>query len=107
MKEYFDHLKITLPLIAFCLPLFFKYSVKAKNSCPYEIYMHIDEKCLDISRTGLNNLTQELNNISAEGISKEVEELGEELGEELTEICTEEQPVDSAQIEIMEEMCKY
>lgn len=102
MKEYFDHLKITLPLIAFCLPLFVKYSVEAENSCPYENYMLIDQKCLDISQTGLTDLTEELDNTSFEDVSQDIEELGAQL----TELCTEEQSVDSAESEILKEMCQ-
>ena len=58
-KDRVDNIKITLSLIALCVPLFVRYSVTAENSCPYETYMHIDNKCLDISEKALSNLTEE------------------------------------------------
>lgn len=47
-KEIIDRIKLTLPLIALCLPLFVEEQITAKNGCPYETYLRIDEKCLDI-----------------------------------------------------------
>lgn len=109
-KERIDNIKITLPLIALCLPLFAKYSISAENSCPYQIYMHLDGKCLDISEQGLNNITEEIDSSFFKEVNKEIEEVSkelEELSEEVEEFCLEQNPETPAQIEIMQDMCQY
>ena len=109
-KEKKNNIKITLPLVALCLPLFANHSAMVENGCPYETYLRVDGKCLDISQEGLNDITEELDSNSVEEVSQEVEELSEELeelSEELAELCVEEQPETNAQIEIMEDVCQY
>ena len=58
-KELIHNIKITLPLIALCLPLSAKYYAIAENGCPYETYIRIEGKCIDISAEGLQNITKE------------------------------------------------
>ena len=109
-KELIDNIKITLPLIALCLPLFAKHSISAENGCPYQVYMHLDGKCLDISEQGLNNITEELDSSLVKEVSKEIEEVSkelEDLTQEVEEFCSEEIPETLAQIEIMHDMCQY
>ena len=109
-KERVNQIRITLPLIALCLPLFANHYVKAENSCPYETYIRIEGKCVDISEAGLNDITEELEGSAVEEISKEVEQVSqglEELSEELAEFCGSEQPETSTQVEIMEDVCQY
>jgi len=109
-KERINHIKITLSLVALCLPLFAKYSVTAQNGCPYETYMRVDGKCLDISQEGLNNMTEELNSNSGKEVKQEIIELNEEiqdLSKELEDLCIQEQPENKSQIEIIENVCQY
>ncbi len=94
-KDSVDNIKITLSLIALCVPLFVRYSVTAENSCPYETYMHLNGKCLDISEKALSNISEELDN-----------NFIEELSEEIAEFCLEQQPQTSTRIEIREDMCQ-
>ena len=109
-KEKVNQIRITLPLIALSLPLFVNHYVKAENSCPYETYIRVEGKCVDISEQGLNNITQELEDDTVLEVSKEIEEVSqelEELGDELEEFCVESQPETSTQIEIVEDVCQY
>lgn len=109
-KEKGNQIKITLPLIVLCLPLFAQHYAKAENSCPYETYLRLDNKCLDISRQGLNEITEELNKDVVKEVSKEIEEVSQELEDlsnELDEFCLEEQAETNAQVEIMEDVCQY
>lgn len=104
------NIKLTLPLIALCVPLFANYSAKIENGCPFETYVRVEGKCLDISQEGLNNITAKLDSNSVKQVNQEVAELSEELeelGEELEELCIEEQPQTPSQIEIMEDVCQY
>lgn len=78
-KDRVDNIKITLSLVALCVPLFVRYSVTAENSCPYETYMHIDNKCLAISEKALSNLTEELDINLAKEVNKEIEGVSNEL----------------------------
>ena len=92
------------------MPLFANYSAAMENSCPYETYLRVDDKCLDISQEGLNDITKELDSSSVNEVNKEVAELNEELeelNEELEELCVEEQPETSSQIKIIEDVCQY
>ncbi len=100
----------TLPLIALCMPLFANYSATIENGCPFETYVRVEGKCLDISHEGLNDITEELDSNLVKEVNKEVAELSEELSElseELEELCIEEQPETASQIEIMEDVCQY
>ena len=109
-KERVNQIRITLPLIALCLPLFANHYAKAENSCPYETYIRVEGKCVDISEEGLNDITEELEGSGVEEVSKEIEEVSqelEELGEELAEFCSSEQPETSTQVEILEDVCQY
>ena len=109
-KERVNQIIITLPLIAVCLPLFVNHHVKAENSCPYETYIRLEERCVDISEQGLNEITQELEDDAVLEISQEIESVSrelEDLNEELEEFCVESQPETSAQIEIVEDVCQY
>jgi len=109
-KEKTHQIKITLPLIALCLPLFANHYAKAENGCPYETYIRMDHKCLDISPKGLSEITEELGKNAAKEVNKEIEEVSlelEELSEELEIFCIEEKPETSAQVEIMEDICQY
>ena len=109
-KERVNQIRITLPLIALCLPLFANHYVKAENSCPYETYIRVEGKCVDISEKGLNDITDELEGSAVKEVSKEIEEVGqelEELSEELDEFCILEQPETLTQVEIMEDVCQY
>lgn len=108
-KERINNIKITLPLIALCLPLFVKYQVTAENGCPYETYIRVDGKCLDISQQGLDNITAELDSSLVAEVNKEVKQVNKELKElsqELEEFCVE-QPETSTQIEILKNVCQY
>lgn len=109
-KERINQIKITLPLIALCLPLFVNHYVKAENSCPYETYIRVEGKCVDISAEGLNDIAEELEIDAVQEVNQEIAEVSqelEELGAELAEFCVEEQPETSAQVEIMEDVCQY
>ena len=110
INEKKQNIKITLPLIALCVPLFANYSATIENGCPYETYVRVEGKCLDISQEGLNDMTKELDSNSVQEINKEVAQLSEELeelNEELEELCQEEQPKTASQIEIVENVCQY
>jgi hypothetical protein len=105
-----NNIKITLPLIALCLPLFVKYYAKAENSCPYETYLHLDGKCLDISAEGLNGITEELNTHSVNEVNREIEDINqglEKISEKLGELCVTEVPETSNQTDIVENICQY
>lgn len=109
-NEKKKNIKFTLPLIALCVPLFANYSATVENGCPFETYLRVDDKCLDISKEGLNDITEELDSTSIKQVNKEVSELSEELeelSEELEELCIEEQPQTASQIEIIEDVCQY
>ncbi|MEL6496052.1 MAG: hypothetical protein AAFQ41_13165 [Cyanobacteria bacterium J06623_7] len=109
-KERIKQIRITLPLIAVCLPLFVNHYVKAENGCPYETYLRIEGKCVDISERGLNEITQELEEDAVLEVSKEIAEVSqelEELGRELEEFCHQSQPETSTQVEIVEDVCQY
>lgn len=109
-KEKINQIGITLPLIALSLPLFANHYAKADNSCPYETYIHVEEKCIDISEQGLGNLTQELEDDAVLEVSKEIKQVSQELadlGDELEEFCLELQPETSAEVEIVEDICQY
>ncbi|MEL6929040.1 MAG: hypothetical protein AAFO95_10425 [Cyanobacteria bacterium J06600_6] len=109
-KERVNQIRITLPLIALCLPLFVNHYVKAENSCPYETYIRVEGKCVDISEEGLNDIAEELEGNGVKEISKEVQQVSqelEELSEELAEFCSSEQPETSTQVEILSDVCQY
>jgi len=109
-KEKINQIKITLPLIAVCLPLFANHYAKAENSCPYETYIRVEGKCVDISEEGLNDIAEELEVDAVKEVNKEIEEVSqelEELSEELEEFCLTEQPETSTHVEIMEDVCQY
>ncbi|MGD1917774.1 MAG: hypothetical protein ACFCAD_02125 [Pleurocapsa sp.] len=110
IDEKKKNIKFTLPLIALCVPLFANYSATMENGCPFETYVRVDGKCLDISEEGLNDITEKLDSSSVIQVNKEVAEINEELeelSEELEELCIEEQPETTSQIEIMEDVCQY
>lgn len=109
-KERVNQIKITLPLIALCLPLFANHYARAENGCPYETYIHVEGKCVDISEEGLNDMTEKFEDSEVKEVSKEIEEVSqelEELSEELDEFCVEQQPETSTQVEIVEDVCQY
>lgn len=109
-KDLVNNIKITLPLIALCLPLSFDHYLKAENTCPYETYIRLEGKCLNISEQGLNKITSELDTPGLTEVNKEIEEVSQELGElgaEIVEFCVEEQPETTTQLEIMEDICQY
>ncbi|MGL6341659.1 MAG: hypothetical protein ACRC80_21260 [Waterburya sp.] len=112
-KESFNkinNIKITLPLIALCLPLFVKYYAQAENGCPYETYIHLDGKCLDISAEGLDDITKELNTHSANEVNQEIADINqglENISEKLDELCVQEVPETSTQDDIVENICQY
>lgn len=109
-KERVNQIRITLPLIALCLPLFANHYAKAENSCPYQTYIRVEGKCVEISEEGLNDITEELEGSGVKEVSKEIEQLSqelEELSEELTKFCISEQPETSTQVEILEDVCHY
>ncbi|MEM8677035.1 MAG: hypothetical protein AAGF83_24755 [Cyanobacteria bacterium P01_G01_bin.67] len=108
--ERIDQIKITLPLIALCLPLFAKHYVIAENGCPYETYLHVDNKCVDISEQGLSEITESLDTDAVHEVNQEIEEVGQQLADlsaELAEFCVTKQPETTAQIEIIENICQY
>lgn len=78
-NEKVNQIKITLSLTAVCLPLFVNHYVKAENSCPYETYIRLEERCVDISEQGLKEITQELEDDAVLEISKEIESVSQEL----------------------------
>ena len=109
-KEKKNNIKLTLPLIALCVPLFANYSAAIENGCPYETYVRVDGKCLDISENGLNEITEKLDSDFVREVNKEIEQVSqelEELSQELEELCVEERPENNSQIEIMENVCQY
>ena len=109
-QDMVNNIKITLPLIALCLPLSFEHYLKAENTCPYETYIRIEGKCIDISEQGLDKITLELGAAHITEVNKEIESVSqelEELKEEVAEFCVEEQPETEVQVEIMEDMCQY
>ena len=109
-KERINQIKITLPLIAFGLPLFANHYVIAENGCPYETYIRVDDKCVDISQQGLNQIATELDQSAVQEVNQEIEEVSEQLADlstELAEFCIERQPETNVQIEIVENICQY
>ncbi|MCC0176583.1 hypothetical protein I4641_06275 [Waterburya agarophytonicola K14] len=109
-QEKSNNIRITLPLVALCVPLFANYAATMENGCPYETYLRVEGKCLDISPEGLNDITEELDGNSIEEVSQEIVQVGQELSElseELSELCLKEQPETISQIEIMEDVCQY
>ena len=109
-KEKTNQIKITLPLIALCLPLFANHYVTAENGCPYETYLRVDNKCVDISQKGLNKITKKLDKNSVQEVTQEIEEVTQELqdlSEELNEFCVTEEPKTLGQVEIMDDVCQY
>ena len=99
----------TLPLIAFCLPLFGDDRVKAVSNCPFETYLRVDNKCLDISEPGLESITAELNPNSVREVSREIKQVSKELkdlSEELEEVCVE-RPKTIAEAKTLEDVCQY
>jgi hypothetical protein len=105
-----NNIKITLPLIALCLPLFVKYYAKAENGCPYETYLHLDGKCLDISAEGLNDITKELNTHSSNEVNQEIADINqglENISEKLDELCVTEVPETSTDDNFVENICQY
>lgn len=101
-KEKFHNFKITLPLIALCLPLFANQYVTAENGCPFETFIRVEGKCLDISAKGIDNIAEQLDIESVEEINREIEDLSEEI----KELCVIENPEHTAQINIVEDMCQ-
>ena len=109
-KELVRHIKITLPLVALCLPLSAQYYVKEQNACPYETYIRVEGKCIDISEEGLSDIAKELDTPNVKEVNQEIREVNQELielGEEVAELCLEEQPETLAQVEILEDICQY
>ena len=109
-KEKRNQIRKTLPLVALCVPLFANYSATLENGCPYETFLRVDDKCLDISQEGLNNITEELDSDSALEVTQEIVEVNQELEEltqELAELCIKEQPETISEIEFMEDVCQY
>ncbi|NJK58289.1 MAG: hypothetical protein HC939_21080 [Pleurocapsa sp. SU_5_0] len=109
-QEKTNQIKITLPLVALCLPLFVNYHVKAENSCPYETYIRVEQKCVDISTQRLNDITEEFESNAVKEVNQEIEGVSqklEELSEELEEYCHKEQPETSIKVEIREDVCQY
>ncbi len=107
-KERVHNLKITLPLIALCLPLFVKQYVTAENGCPYKTYVRLDSKCIDISKEGLNDITEKIDISKGKEVNKEIVEVSKKLKDlsaEIEEFCVEE-PEAINQIEIMEDICQ-
>jgi predicted transcriptional regulator len=108
-KEIISNI-ITLPLIALCLPLFVEDRLTAEHGCPYETYLRVDNKCLDISEQGLNDLIAKLDTNSIEKVDREIEDVSKELEElsaELKEFCVKQQPETSTQKEIIQDVCQY
>lgn len=108
-KERINQIKITLPLIALCLPLFAKHSVIAKNECPYETYIHVDNKCLDISAQGLYEIAAELDTSAVEEVNQEIEEVSQKLANlrvELAEFCVAKPSATESQAEIAANICQ-
>ena len=107
-KEIINNI-ITLPLIALCLPLFVEDRITVENGCPYETYLRVDNKCLDISEPGLNYLTAKLDPNSVKEVDREIEDVSKELKElsaELEEFCVEKLET-STQIRIIRDVCQY
>lgn len=75
------NLIITLPLIAFSIPLFAEHSITAANGCPYETFMRVDGKCLDISQEGLKDMTTVLSSNSIKKVDHKLEQVSQELTE--------------------------
>ncbi len=108
-KERVHNLKITLPLIALCLPLFVKQYVTAENGCPYETYVRLDSKCIDISKERFNDMTEEIDISKAKEVNKEIVEVRKELKDlsaEIEDFCVEKQPETINQLKIMEDICQ-
>ncbi len=80
-KEKINQIKITLPLVALCLPLFANHQVIAENGCPFETYLRLEEKCVDISKSGFSNITQEIDDHEIKEINLEIKQVSQKLAE--------------------------
>jgi hypothetical protein len=101
MKNNSKKVRFILPLVALCLPLFVEYGVSADNSCPYQTYIYLEGKCVDLSTERLNTTSNEPNK-AIEKVDREVRQLNQEL----TELCSEELTSREPTEEIVEEMCQ-
>jgi hypothetical protein len=102
-KERVHNIKITLSLFALCVPLFANHSTMSENSCPYETYVRLKGKCLDISQEGLNDITEELDSNSVAKVGIQIEALSQEL----SDLCGSEQSETASQLKIMADVCQY
>lgn len=109
-KEKTNQIKLTLPLIALCLPLFANHQVTAENGCLYETYLRVEGQCMDISQQDLDEITEEVDSNPIQEVNQEIKEVSQELNQlnkQLNDFCQEEQPKTSGQVEIMEDVCQY
>jgi hypothetical protein len=101
MKNKSKKVRFILPLIALCLPLFVEYGVSADNTCPYETYIYLQGKCVNLSTERLHTVPDESSNII-----KKVDRKLQQLNQELTKLCNEESATNEPTAEIIEEMCQ-
>lgn len=98
----------TLTLIAFGIPLFAKDRAVADNACPYETYLRVDNRCLNISEPGLGSMTAQLNADSVKKVNRELAEVSKELDDlsaELDKFCVEQSET-SESSEILQDVCQ-
>ncbi|MEL6442316.1 MAG: hypothetical protein AAFQ80_24095 [Cyanobacteria bacterium J06621_8] len=109
-KERIDQIKITLPLIVLSLPVFAHHNVVAENACPFETYIRVDNKCLDISEQGLNEIAKKLDNNAVPEINQEIKDVSQQLAElsaELAKFCLPQQSRTDSQAETLADICQY
>ena len=71
-KKKTNQIKITLPLIALCIPLFANHHVTAESGCPFDTYLRLESKCVDISQQELNEIVEEINDNSIAEVSRQI-----------------------------------
>ena len=90
------------------IPLFAKDRAVADNTCPYETYLRVDNRCLGISEPGLDTITAQLDADSVKKVNRQLAEVSKELddlSEELDEFCVK-QPEISEGAEILQDICQ-
>lgn len=111
-KESVCNILFTLSLIALCLPLFVKDRVKAENACPYETYLRVDDRCLDVSQPGLDTIVAKINTDSYnpnKPVNREIEQVGQELQKlsgKLDRLCGEDR-FQTLETKTIKDVCQY
>jgi hypothetical protein len=101
MKSNTKKVRFILPLIALCLPLFVEYGVSADNSCPYEKYIFLEGKCVDLSEDRLNEVNKQANK-SIKKVDREIKQLNRELNK----LCSLTATTEPSSEKLIAEMCQ-